>query len=176
MMTKSIEPAAYRRRRDTDQPAPGAPLPPPSACSACPRRADHQYECRLGRPEWTPRSADGAYAPRVCIAVDDDGEAHALRDPAGNGQTLVIVATPTSASPVYVPTTPLVPTKATSALLRPIQPQMPPQGGAIVFGAEQPAALQHRHNLLHKVLNAIRQQRRHQVKPSAPSLTNQCAI
>ena len=86
-----------------------------------------------------------AIMPVVCIAIDDDGEAHALRDPAGNGQTLVIVATPTSASPVYVPTTPLVPTKATSALQGATRPD--PQGGAIVFGAEQPAALQHRHNL-----------------------------
>src|SRR5438132_11986044 len=55
--------------------------------------------------------------------------------------------------------------KPTSALLlRPIQPQMPPQGGALVCGAEQPAALQHPHHLLHKLLKALRQHGRHQVK------------
>ena len=41
-------------------------------------------------------------------------------------------------------------------LLRPLQPQMPPQGVTLVFGAEQTAALQHRHHLLHKVLQARR--------------------
>src|SRR5262245_23271653 len=54
----------------------------------------------------------------------------------------------TRAFPLWKPTRAL--------LLRPIQPQMPPQGVASVGGAEQPAALQHRHHLLHKVLNAIR--------------------
>src|SRR5919199_5248003 len=57
---------------------------------------------------------------------------------------------------------PWKPTRA--LLLRPLQPQMPPQGGALVCGAEQPAALQHRHYVLHKVLQAIRQHRWHQVK------------
>src|SRR4030095_4405413 len=62
----------------------------------------------------------------------------------------------------------LPPWKPTRALLlRPLQPQMPPQGGALVDGAEQPAALQHRHYLLHKVLQALRQ-RRNQVKAISP--------
>src|SRR5919109_3624297 len=59
--------------------------------------------------------------------------------------------------------------KPTSALLlRPLQPQMPPQGGALVGGAEQPATLQHRHHLLHKVLQTLRQHWRHQVKAISP--------
>src|SRR4029453_4773536 len=63
----------------------------------------------------------------------------------------------------------LPPWKPTRALLlRPLQPQMPPQGGALVDSAEQPAALQHRHYLLHKVLKALRQHRRHQVKAISP--------
>ncbi len=45
---------------------------------------------------------------------------------------------------------------------------MPPQGGALVCGAEQPAALQHRHHLFHKVLQAMGQQRGHQVKTIGP--------
>ena len=50
--------ASYRRRRDTDQPAPGAPssIRKPRY-PACPH-GRRSYECRLGRHEWTCRSAD----------------------------------------------------------------------------------------------------------------------